>query len=35
MLICKEEIKELEKEIEEFEKEYNSLNINIERVNKN
>ncbi|HID0856235.1 TPA: SbcC/MukB-like Walker B domain-containing protein, partial [Clostridium botulinum] len=34
MLICKEEIKELEKEIEEFEKEYNSLNINIERVNK-
>ncbi|MHB9936479.1 exonuclease SbcC [Clostridium sporogenes] len=34
MLICKEEIKELEKEIEEFEKEYNNLNINIERVNK-
>ncbi|MGJ0909150.1 AAA family ATPase [Clostridium botulinum] len=34
MLICKEEIKELEKEIEKFEKEYNNLNMNIERVNK-
>ena len=34
MLICKEEIKEFEKEIEKFEKEYNNLNMNIERVNK-
>ncbi|EJO5348368.1 AAA family ATPase [Clostridium botulinum] len=34
MLISKEQIKDLEKEIEEFEKQYNNLNINIERVNK-
>ncbi|APF26953.1 AAA domain protein [Clostridium sporogenes] len=34
MLICKEEIRDLEKEIEKFEKEYNNLNMNIERINK-
>ncbi len=34
MLISKEDIKDLEDEIEKFGKEYNNLNINIERINK-
>ncbi|NFV13044.1 exonuclease SbcC [Clostridium sporogenes] len=34
MLISKEEIINLEKEIEKFEKKYNNLNVNIERLNK-
>lgn len=34
MLISKEEITNLEKEVEEFEKEYNNLNVNIENINR-